>query len=228
MMETNTKPCWRRNGTWGDEKPRCDKLKFVEHCRNCSVFENAAREAMSTDNVEKGFNGELLSFDALVQRQRSSGDVSILPVRLEQYCIAIPCSQIITIHDHVPIHTVPFNLNSIVKGVVAINHEIYTFINFGSLLSLPPATKSKLKNREIGLYKRVIVVNFDSRIMAFYVDEVYPIFRYFEAAVNELASDSFLQHLSSGYLLEEKEWCGDCHIVDFLKVSKIFEKTFYE
>jgi len=226
LYSDDVKPCWRKNGIWGNETPRCEKLKFVEHCRNCDVFEDAAKDAINSDSTKVGVDGELLSFEELVQRQRSSGDLSILPIRLEQYCFAIPCNRIITIHDHIPIHSVPFNKNPVIKGVAAINHEIFTFVNIVELLSLPPSEKQDTSGREIGLYKRALVVDFNSRILAFYVDEVYQISRYYEPAVNEELPGSFLNVVSSGRLLAEEEWCGDCHILDVEKVSNEFERTF--
>ena len=123
------KPCWRKNGVWGNEKPRCEKLKFVEHCRNCNVFEDAAREALVEGATDYVSDDGSFSFDDLIQKQRLSGDKSILPFRLEGYCFSIPTTKIVTIHDHVPIHSIPFNRNPVIKGVVAINHEIFTFIN---------------------------------------------------------------------------------------------------
>ncbi|MDH5257722.1 MAG: chemotaxis protein CheW, partial [Gammaproteobacteria bacterium] len=214
------------NGIWGNEKPPCEKLKLVEHCRNCDVFAEAARAEIVKDSVDFYSDGDALSIDDLVQKQRLAGDKSILPFRLEKYCFAIPSKKIITIHDQIPIHSIPFNRNPVIKGVVAINHEIYTFVNIVDLLSLPPSEKSEIHEKTRGFYKRVLVVDFDSRILAFYVDEVYQIFRYYHQAVNEEMPGSFLNSVSKGRLLEEKDWCDDCHILDLKKISSEFENTF--
>lgn len=220
------KPCWRINGVWGNEKPRCDKLKFVGHCRNCDVFEDAARATIVEGEGHAEYSGDSLSFDDLIQQQRLSGDRSILPFRLEESCFAIPTNKVITIHDQIPIHSIPFNRNSAVKGIVAINHEIFSFVNIVELLSLPPAEKTESKNLVRGLYKRVLVVDFNGRTMAFYVDEVYPIFRYYRQAVNEELPGSYLQSLTKGRLLKENDWCSDCHLIDLESVSNEFENTF--
>ena len=218
------KPCWRKNGVWGDEKPRCEKLDFVGHCRTCDVFENAARASI-IEGSDGGISNSY-SFDDLVQKQRLSGDKSILPFRLDESCFAIPTSKIVTIHDHVPIHSIPFNRNATVKGVVAINHEIFTFVNIVELLSLPPAEKNNSVDVVRGLYKRVLVVDFNARTMAFYVDEVYPIFRYYVQSVSEELPGSYLGELSKGRLLKENNWCSDCHILDLGNISNEFENTF--
>ena len=220
------KPCWRKNGVWGNEKPRCEKLKFVEHCRSCDVFEAAARATIVDGAGGLHEAGEALSIDELVQRQRLAGDKSILPFRLEKYCFGIPSNNVVTIHDHIPIHSIPFNRNSLIKGVVAINHEIYTFIDVVALLALPPFEKTDPQNFVRGLYKRVLVVDFNSRILAFYVDEVFQIYRYYQQAVNEELPGSFIGTTSKGRLLEEKDWCGDCHILDLERISNEFENTF--
>ncbi len=220
------KPCWRKNGVWGNEKPRCEKLKFVDHCRSCNIFEEAARAAMVAGSVDQEEIDEGLTIDDLVQRQRLAGDKSVLPFRLKQYCFAIPSNKIITIHDQVPIHSIPFNRNPVIRGVVAINHEIYTFVNFSQLLSLPPAAQGDLQDKTRRLYKRILVVDFNSRILAFYVDEVYQIYRYYKEAVNEEKTKNIFSKISEGYLLEEKSWCDDCYILDLKKISSEFENTF--
>ena len=221
------KPCWRINGVWGNENPRCEKLKFVGHCRNCDVFEDAARAAIVEGSEEFSNTGDSsLSFDDLVQQQRLSGDRSILPFRIEESCFAVPAKKIITVHDHIPIHSIPFNRNSVIKGVVAINHEIFSFVNIVELLSLPPAEKIASKNVIRGRYKRVLVVSIESRTIAFNVDEVYPIFRYYRQAVNKEIPGSFLQSLTKGRLLKENDWCDDCHILDLDSLSNEFENTF--
>ena len=222
----NDKPCWRKNGVWGNEKPRCEKLKFVEHCRSCDVFETAARAAIVDSSTDFSSRGDALSIDDLVQRQRLSGDKSILPFRLGKYCFAIPSSKIVTIYDQIQIHSIPFNRNPTIKGVVAISHEIYTFVNIIELLSLPPSSNVDVRNSVRGLYKRILVVDLNSRIIAFYVDEVYQIFRYYHQAVNEELSEEFLKSVGKGRLLEEEDWCGDCHILDVDKMARKFENTF--
>ncbi len=217
------KPCWRINGVWGNEKPRCEKLQFISHCRSCDVFEQAAREAMAGS---PGVNPATSSIDDLVQQQRLSGDKSILPFRLEGFCLGIAVDKIVTIHDHIPIHSIPFNKSTVIKGVVAINHEIFSFINAAELLSLPPVDKADFKNVSKGLYKRVLVVNFNKRVMAFYVDEVYPVYRYYRQAVNENPEAISLVSFTHGRLLADSDWCSDCYILDLELLSNEFESSF--
>ena len=222
----NEKPCWRKNGVWGTEQPRCEKLKFVEHCRYCEVFEDAARGAMVGHTSETDDENMSLTIDDLVQQQRLEGDKSILAFRLEKYCFAIPSNKVVTVHEQTPIHSIPFNRNNVIKGVVAINHEIYTFVNIVQLLSLPPVDDSMFEEKPRGIFKRALVIDFGNRTLAFYVDEVYQIYRYYNQSVNEELPGSFLHAISKGRLLKEKSWCDDCHLLDLEKISSEFERTF--
>jgi len=233
------KPCWRVNGVWGNAQPRCEKLKFVAHCRNCDVFESAARAAIVENFDVSGPGKASVSFDDLVQQQRLSGDKSILPFRLESYCFAVPANKIITIHGKIAIHSIPFNRNPVIKGVVAIHHEIYSFVNIVELLALSTVEKNKKQKTKAdgvdnkgsenpikGLFKRVLVVDLNARKIAFYVDEVYPIYRYYHQAVNEVTPGSFFHAIAQGRLLKETGWCSDCHILDLDVLSNEFESSF--
>ena len=42
----NERPCWRRNGVWGRERPRCPRLEEVIHCRNCEEYIRPGRELL--------------------------------------------------------------------------------------------------------------------------------------------------------------------------------------
>lgn len=214
--------CWRRIGIWGNESTRCEKLKLVKHCRNCEVFESAARDALA--ERRKSEQGESLSIDELIEKESLAGDKSLLPFRIGAYCIAVPSSSVLTISDQVAVHTIPYNNNPVVKGLVAINHEVYTFIGLADLLDMKSQRYGPENNKLHSLFKRALVVDLIDQTVVFYVDEVYPIQRYFEKDVSH-PNDSFPRaKLLRGILNRTDEWCSDCHLLD-LELSSKFLKA---
>ncbi|HFE37338.1 MAG TPA: chemotaxis protein CheW [Gammaproteobacteria bacterium] len=209
--------CWRKIGIWGNESTRCEKLKLVKHCRNCEVFEQATRVAMTERRIKS--DGSDLTIEELVEKKTASGNKSLMPFRISNQCFAVPCSAVTTISDKVAIHSIPHNQSLLVKGLVAINHEVYTFISLEDLLGLerykPTANESQLHS----LFNRMLVVDFLGREVVFYVDEVYQIYRYFENVVRDVDSGFSNANLLQGVIENSGSWCGDCHILNLGLVS---------
>lgn len=212
--------CWRRIGIWGAESTRCEKLKFVKHCRNCDVFEQAAR--VSSFERRKNSSGDELSIDELIEKETLAGNKSVMPFRVNNLCFAIASSAILTISDQVAIHSIPHNSNPVIKGLVAINHEVYTFISLRRLLNLDQRTSDK--NKLHSLYKRTLVVDLGDRTVVFYVDEVYQIHRYFEKNILPGENSSGLK-VFQGELKNKGDWCSDCYLLDLNLLARKLEAT---
>ena len=215
--------CWRRIGIWGNESTRCEKLKYVKHCRNCEVFEQVARVAM-TERRKKS-EGNELSIESLVEKEALSGNLSLMPFRIGNKCIAVPSSSVITISDQVAIHTIPYNTNPVIKGLVAINHEVYTFISISKLLNLGPRVLSANVKKLHSLFKRTLVVDLEGRSIVFYVDEVYPIHRYFKKDVSKPDKKRIKIDIFHGVVKNKGEWCDDCQLLSLPLTSKQLEAT---
>lgn len=215
--------CWRTYGTWSAE-PSCEKLKYVTHCRNCDVFENAARQ--SWENKKKAkieTDVSVFSIEDLIEKEKSAGDHSALPFRMGHHCLAVPSKSIISITDNVSSHSIPYNKNPVLKGLVAINNEVYTLVNFAHLLGLQ-SDKGKADPR-IRRYKRVLVLNLMASKIAFYADEVYQIHRYFEKLVmNPVGEERSLSKLTGGILENLGEWESDCCLLDLNALEKHFNQ----
>ena len=225
-MEKNSKieeleqDCWRRIGIWGNESTRCEKLKFVKHCRDCEVFEQAAR--VSAAELRRKTGEEDLSIDEMIEKELFAGNKSIVPFRIGNTCFGLPSSAILTISDQVAIHSIPHNKSPVVRGLVAINHEVYTFISLRELLGLEPRTVSSDTVKIHSLFKRTLVVNLGGRTVVFYVDEVYQIHRYFENQVmlgEELSNKITLE----GILENKSNWCSSCHLLNLPLTEKQLE-----
>jgi len=202
--------CWRKNGVWGTEYPRCEKLKYFIHCRNCDVFERAAVESFSVARKELE---DSLIVDADIKQQ------SYLPFRLSTYCFSIPTNSVITISDQVSLHSIPFNGNRVLRGLVAINHEVYPLLNMPDLLALNPEEEvDKLKGLR-KLYKRVLVVDLGTQCVAFYVDDIYQIHHFSENSIEKLTNETGFFKLTRGFLKKRDVWCDDCFLLNLSDLS---------
>lgn len=215
--------CWRLYGTWSGQ-PSCEKLKFVTHCRNCDVFENAARQTLESKSNKSNAGLTIFSIEEMIEKEKSAGDCSALPFRVGSHCFAIPSSSIVTITDNVAVHSVPYNKNPVLKGLVAINNEIYSLINISQLLGVETEALATTTNPRKGLYKRVLVSNLGERCIAFYVDEVYQIHRYFETLLQEIDEDKPYQSLAQGTLDNYGQWESECILLDLEFLQSCFEQ----
>lgn len=214
--DTQEQECWRRIGIWGNESNRCEKLKFVKHCRHCDVFEQAARVA--TMERQGQISDLSLSTDKLIEKERHAGNKSLMPFRIGGQCIAVPSKSVLTISDQVAIHSIPYNKNPLIKGLVAINHEVYTFIDLGKLLEIEINPLNLRQEKLHSLFIRTIVVDFAGRIVVFYVDEVYQIHRYFNENVL-VDNQKLVSPLINGVIDNKGIWCSDCHLLNMTLVS---------
>ncbi|MDX1811015.1 MAG: chemotaxis protein CheW [Gammaproteobacteria bacterium] len=214
--------CWRMYGTWSAD-PTCEKLKYVTHCRNCDVFENAARQSWEKQESKDKSELAVFSIEELIEKEKSAGDHSALPFRVAGNCFAVPSANIVTITDNVAVHSIPYNKNPILKGLVAINNEIYSLVNFARLLQINTAPdRTNLKRR---LYKRVLVVDLGKHCIAFHVEEVFQIHRYFEKLVRDAEDGEVsIKELSNGFLGNFGQWETDCCLLNLEALQKHFEK----
>ena len=208
--------CWRRIGIWGNESNRCEKLKFVKHCRHCDVFEQAARVA--TMERQGQVPDISLSTDELIEKERHAGNKSLIPFRIGGQCIAVPSKSVLTISDQVAIHSIPYNKNPLIKGLVAINHEVYTFIDLGKLLGIEINPHNLRQEKLHSLFVRTIVVDFSGRIVVFYVEEVYQIHRYFDENIQR-ENQALENPLIEGVIENKGVWCSDCHLLNMVLIS---------
>lgn len=211
--------CWRKNGVWGTEFPRCEKLKYVNHCRNCDVFEAAAIEAFAS--ARKEIENSLADDSAFADIEQQSH----LPFRLSTYCFSVPTNAVLTISEQVALHSIPFNTNAVIRGLVAINHEVFPLLDIQKLLALDfNENMDKLKSLR-KLYQRILVVTLGKQEVAFYVDEVYQVHRFAENSVQDIVSHQKLNELSRGTLKDKGDWCDDCLLLDLDKLSEKWEQS---
>jgi len=147
-------------------------------------------------------------------QQLQAGEESLLPFRIGEQCIAVPSSTVLTISDQVAIHSIPHNKSVIIKGLVAINHEVYTFIQLDKLLGIEVSKLNSCEAALPSLFIRTLVVDFSGWVVVFYVDEVYQIHRYPKADIMSADNNIFNVIFLQGIVENKGLWCGDCHLLD--------------
>lgn len=145
---------------------------------------------------------------------------SLLPFRIGTQCIAVPSNAVLTISDQVAIHSIPYKKNMIIKGLVAINHEVYTFIQLDKLLGLEVNKLNLYEAALPSLFIRTLVVDFSGWVVVFYVDEVYQIHRYSKADMMSSNNNIFNVTFLQGVVENKGLWCGDCHLLDVALTSQ--------
>ena len=222
-QQTTGGSCWREKGTWSSS-PSCEQLKVVAHCRNCEVFKQAAQKIFAERHKLNGNETAPFSIEDLIEKEKVIGDVSALPFRIGSTCLAVPSENVVTITDTVAVHAIPYNKSEVLKGLAAINNEIYSYLNLSRLINLDEGHKRDDKKYKRGLYKRILVVDLGSKVIAFHVDEVYQIYHYFEKSIQALTPGSAFQTLIKGLFNNEGLWDDDCYLLNLASVQAAFEK----
>lgn len=168
--------CWNRNGVWGAEVPRCEKLDEIFHCRNCDVFSLASRQMLDR-KLPGGYLENWASVYSLMKTSANKETRSVLVFRLGDEWLALHTQLINEVAEMAPIHRIPHQNSYLIRGLVNIRGELKICISIGSILCLERSTKYASKVQR-NVYERMIVVSHEEHDFVFPVSEVVGIHRY--------------------------------------------------
>lgn len=104
-------------------------------------------------------------------------DQSILIFRLHSEWLGMSTSVFSQITEKKAVHTIPQKQSSIIKGLVNINGQMHLLFDLAALLGISDKeTKPPPKNPVI--YDRMIVIEKDSELWVFSVDEAFGIYQF--------------------------------------------------
>lgn len=173
----NIDDCWNHIGVWGDESPRCEKLKEVIHCRNCDKFSYSGQQIL-----EQPLSEEYLDDWAKVysreKEQRLTGTSSSLVFRLGDEWYSLPNNAIVEVTEVRAIHSIPHSKSKSLRGLVNIRGELKICISIGYLLGINKAKKQPAGTSKYTSYERMIVTEYEEQQFVFPVSEVLGSFRY--------------------------------------------------
>jgi len=168
--------CWNAIGVWGNQRPRCERLETVLHCRNCDVFASAGR-GMLDRGLPEGYLDEWSEVFYQEKKPLVNASESVLVFRLGNEWIALPTHFVKEITQVGAIHKIPHRDENLVKGLANVRGELKICISLGHLLQLDRVNRSKL-GRLQGVYERIVVVIHKDTEFVFPVSEVDGLVRY--------------------------------------------------
>jgi chemotaxis-related protein WspD len=164
--------CWKLIGVWGQEEPRCPRLKEVIHCRNCEVFTQAGRNLLERDLPVEYKN----EWGQVLLEKKGEDPIGTFPVvtfRVEGEWLALAARFFSEIIDRVSIHSLPHRKKEVLKGVVNVHGEIQICVSLEHLIGLEKHDKDKEKEQKLN--DRMMVVNKDGDVWVFPVNEIHGI-----------------------------------------------------
>ena len=160
--------CWRNIGVWGSTKPRCPSLAKVIHCKNCEVFAQAAKQVFMKQSSEQELFERSLDLYHNSDFEDHTREVSLLPFRVGPTWFCVSPQDVINVAQRSHVHKLPNRKSEVVKGLVAVEGQIYTCISLSYLMHIPRIeSKSNL-----AMFKRILILKVENKQLAIRVDEV--------------------------------------------------------
>lgn len=162
--------CWNRIGVWGSIENRCARLQQVIHCRNCDVFEQAARSVLE-NKLPAGYKQLWTSVFHPIQGGIDGEQISgiVFRVRSEWFLLDSACFDKVACLR--PIHAIPHKKGGYLKGFVNIDGEVRLCFSLAALLGVPEENKDVSPGRA-KVFQRFIVTKIGNEEYVFLVDEI--------------------------------------------------------
>jgi chemotaxis-related protein WspD len=169
----NSTDCWNRIGIAGDRS--CPELEKHIHCRNCPVFEDAARGFF--DRVPPdGYLADWSTVLAAPVSPADSKDQSVLIFRLGTEWLALPTACVVEVTSQRPIHHIPHRSGDILIGLVNLRGQLQLQVSLAGLLGTErPAPGGEKPSA------RLVVMRRAGQTWVFEADEVVGVRRFARA-----------------------------------------------
>ena len=174
--------CWNHIGVWGNESPRCEKLKTVMHCRNCDIFSYSGQQILEQPLSEEYLEDWAKSYSREKER-RLTGTNSSLVFRLGDEWYSVPNNTVVEVTEIQAIHSIPHSKAQSLRGLVNIRGELKICISIGYLLGIRKGKKQPEEATKYISYERMIVIEHEGQQFVFPVSEVLGSFRYNEEEI---------------------------------------------
>jgi chemotaxis-related protein WspD len=158
-MNANLDHCWRRIGVYGGDQT-CPLLVEALHCRNCTVFSNAARtlfDRESEADPPESWN---------LQDNADASMRAALVFRLGQQWLGLPPLLIAEVAGRQPIRRLAHRTAGRLEGVVNVRGELHLCVSLGELLGLGASGETGDSAR------MVLVKDSGGQVLAFRCEEV--------------------------------------------------------
>lgn len=211
--------CWSTVGVWGNQTPRCDKLKDVIHCRNCKVYWDAGRQVFDRE-IPEGYLDQWTQTLAGVPEERSKDTLSIIYFRLGEEWFSFSTRYFVEVSQIKSVHQIPHQAGVAITGLVNVGGSVRLCFSLSELLGV---TKNGDKTKDKhGVYRRYLVVQINENDFVFPVDEVGGVYRYAAPELKQVPAT--IETDKAGLLLGVLEIDGnDVACLDAEKLGMAFE-----
>jgi len=171
----NLDDCWNQIGVWGNATNKCEILKQVIHCQNCSIYSQAGRDLLNRETPEN-YQEDWKEIYQNKKLPNNPEQESVIIFRLGYEWFALPVIVLEEITDIVTIHSIPHRRNKVLRGMVNIRGTLQLCISLGTLFSVSLHEKEDITDRIV--HERMLVVERETGKYVFPVSEVYNIHHY--------------------------------------------------
>lgn len=171
--------CWNRIGASGDQS--CPELPRHMHCHNCPVYAAAAAEFLDRP-LPANYRREWSEHFAREKRIATPAKTSAVIFRIGSEWLSLPTHAFQEISERRAMHSLPHRRRGIVLGLVNIRGELLLCASLGRLLGLENTATIK---RQLAVFDRLLVAEWDGQRFAFPVDEVHGVYRFHSADLCE-------------------------------------------
>ena len=165
ILDEGPDDCWNKIGVSGNGS--CPELAKHIHCRNCPVFESAARYFFHRAAPEE----YLREWAGLLARPVVAGTVDqagMLIFRLGIEWLALDILMAVEVTSIRPVHRVPHRTNHVFSGLINLRGQLHPCVSLHGLLGIDKIDPTV--NPPIA--PRLILIRRDSDTWAFPADEV--------------------------------------------------------
>ena len=171
--------CWNRIGVVGDQT--CRELMRHIHCHNCPVYSAAAAQFLDRP-IAPDYRREWTEHFALDKQIATPAKISAVIFRVGGEWLGMPTQAFQEVAERRVMHTVPHRRRGVVLGIVNVRGETLICASIGKLLGLESTAMVK---RQIAVFDRLLVADWNGQRIAFPVDEVHGVHRFHSADLRE-------------------------------------------
>lgn len=171
--------CWNTVGVSGDKS--CRELPQRGHCHNCPVYSAAAAQFLDRP-LTPDYRREWSEHFAREKKISTPAKTSAIIFRISGEWLGMPTQAFQEIAERRALHSLPHRRRGIVLGIVNIRGELLICAAIGKLLGLE---NTAIIKRQLAVFDRLLVANWNGQRFAFPVDEVHGVHRFHSADLRE-------------------------------------------
>lgn len=165
--------CWNRIGVSGDQS--CDLLAQHVHCRNCTVYRDAAQRNLQRP-VGEGYQQAWASHFRQSSAGEEAPDASSLVFRVGAEWLCLPTQLFVTVAPQARPHRLPHRQARGLQGLVNVGGSLYPCMSLAELLGIDDAEPVATTGRHV--FPRLLVLRCEEQQYALPVADLHGILRY--------------------------------------------------